>query len=777
MSKVKTRPIVAFFLVSSFLFSCSKNVPTTPLSTDQNRIKRIEDQKKLLAEFLEKQKLSSKLDPRQALFKEAYEFYKKAKQSAKYPGIFDIYGTEDLKSIEFLEQAIAINPYYHAAYYVLGLCYSRAENYKKAEECFLKSIKFKPKYQDGYTKLANIYKKQNRLDEALNFYDKSLRAGPPNGSILSNIGETYLKKGDLAKAETFYLKILKLDKDKKLYFPDIASFYLKKGNLKESWKYLKKSIISWESWEDKEDVEKKLLEPYKPYLSEDNFYAHVSVGFIYYFLGKWKEAKEHFERALKLNRSEFDQHYRLGMSYKSIGNYKKAVLYLEEALKRSPNHYDTNLQLGIIYGLSSIVAYVYKTKTDYKRSVELLEKASQIDPENPSSYYYLGKTYLEMEKYYEALRETRKALNIQKDVPILNQWRILDQMGAIYTEMKDYKMALEYYSKSLEVYDNCFTRYDIIEALINLKDYDKARDFIKRSIDACPQHKLFKIKLGDVFFEEGKYLSAIQLYEDYLKKENPNDPYVLFYIALSHQKLKNWDESEFWWKKAIEIDPEDWAACYNLGLVYYYTSKYDKAIKNFNKCLELNPKDNDAKRMIETCQYQIDLEKLPEKLRKLSLRNDNIGKLSLIFLCIFDYDKANSLLIEGTNETEYKDGRNIVSSKIFEAQGLFEKIKSDLEKIGSSNGQTKKIVDLFLFAADQKIKGIELQAEGYYVNISEYKGQYEKGFAKIRLADKYFNDCLKILSDEILNNKSIFGDIAYKLVKLYIEYYEKKYNQ
>ena len=500
MSTIKTRPITVFFLVSFclFLFSCSKNISTTPLSTDQNQTKKIEDQKKSLDEFLEKQKLSPKLDPKEALFKEAYEFYKKAKQSAKYPTTFDDYGTEDLKSIEFLEQSIAINPYYHAAYYVLGLCYMKVENYKKAEEYFLKSIELKPKYQDGYTKLANIYKKQNRLDEALNFYDKSLRLGNPDGSILSNIGEIYLIKGDLEKAEAFYLKILDLDKDREFlkpyYIADIASFYLKKQNLKESWKYLKNSLI----FNCGDEGLKKQLEPYKQYLSKDDYYAHASAGFIYYSYGKYKKAIEHFEKALNLNRNEFDQYYRLGMSYRSIYNYKKTVLYLEEALKRDPNHYDTNLQLGIIYGFSTGFANWRKTKTDYKRSVELLENAKLINPENQGSYYYLGKTYLQMKKYYDALRETRKALDIEKDAITLSQ------MGEIYYEMKDYKMALEYYSKSLELDDYSFNRNYIIEALINLKDYDKARDFIKKSIDAYPDYKYFKIKLADVFLKEGK---------------------------------------------------------------------------------------------------------------------------------------------------------------------------------------------------------------------------------------------------------------------------------
>lgn len=753
MGQVNTKQIIVFLLVASFFLSCSKNIKTTP--------------KKSIDEFLEKQKLSSKLDPEEALFKEAYEFYKKAKQSAKYPINFDDYGTEDLKSVEFLEQAVAINPYYHAAYYVLGLCYSKTENYKKAEKCFLKSIKLKPKNQDGYTKLADIYKKQNRLDEALYYYDESLKLGPPDGDILSNIGEIYLLKGDLEKAEIFYLRILNLEKGKEFYLDNVASFYLKKGNLKESWKYLKRSNIIF--WADGK-LEKQ-LEAYKEYLSKDNFYAHASVGFIHYFCGNYKRAIEHFEKALNLNRNEFDQYYLLGMSYRGIYNYEKTVLYLEEALKSDPNHYDSNMQLGMIYGFSTSFVDWYKTKVDYERSVELLEKAKQINPENQNPYFYLGRTYLKMKNYYNALIETRKALNIEKDAVTLSQ------MGEIYYEMKDYKMALQYYSESLELDDNFVTRFYIIEALVNLKDYDKAKDFIKKSIDADPDNNFFILTLGDVFFEEGKYLAAIKHYEDYLKKEDSNNSHAHFNIALSYLRLKNWLESGIWWKKTIELDPKQSAAFYNLGYVYLNTSLYEKALINFKRALELYPEDNETKVMIETCQRQIDFEKLPEKLRKLSLRNDNIGNLSSVLLCTIDYDNANNLWIDGVKETEYKDGENIVSPKIFEAQGHFEKIKIDLNKISSPKGQIKKIIDLFLFAVSQRIKGIEQHSEGFYTTKGDYKGQYEKGRAKIRIADNYYVDCLKSLRDEINKNKSIFGDIADEKLKSSIEYYENKYKK
>jgi len=762
MRQMNIKKFWVLLLVAFFLLSCSKNIQTTPLSVEKKPVQEIITPQKSIEEFLENQKLSSKLEPEDAFVKEAYELYKKAKQAAKYPSSFDDYGTEDLTSIELLEKATVVDPNYHAAYYVLGVSYSQTKNYNMAEESFLRSIKLKPKYQNGYTKLADIYKKQNRLDEALYYYDESLKLGPPDGNILSSIGEIYLKKGNLEKAETFYLRILNLEKGKEFYFDNVAFFYLKKGNLKESWKYLKKSFYFCSN---RNLI--KLFEPYNKYLIENNYYAHMSVGFICYHCYNYKKAIEHFEKALKLNKSEFDQYYLLGMSYKGTYNYKMAVPYLEEAIKRDPNHFDANLQLGIIYGFSPFVADYYKTKINYKRSTELLNKAKQINPNNQSPYFYLGQTYLEMNKYYDALVETRKALDISEDSITLQQ------MGEIYDKMKDYKMSLEYYRKSLKIDDSLSVRYSIIENLMALKEYDDARSFINKSIDIYPTYASLNEKLGDIYFKEEDYHSAIIHYKDSLKKD-PKSSSAHFSIALSYYRLKNYDESEKWWKKTIEINPKESASFFNLGLVYFFTSKYDQALINFKRSLELDPNDKKSKYWIEACNYQIDYEKLPAKLSKLSLRDDEIGKLSSILLCTIDYSKGNNLWIEGVKETEYKDGQNIVSPKIFEAQGHFEKIKRDLNKIGSPKGQIKKIVDLFLFAVEQRIKGIEQHSEGYYSKRIDYKGQYEKGRAKIKIADNYFVDCLKSLQDEIVKNKSIFGDVAIDQLKTSIEYYEKQ---
>jgi hypothetical protein len=162
-------------------------------------------------------------------------------------------------------------------------------------------------------------------------------------------------------------------------------------------------------------------------------------------------------------------------------------------------------------------------------------------------------------------------------------------------------------------------------------------------------------------------------------------------------------------------------------------------------------------------------------LRKLSHREDDIGILASLFLCTLEYFEANNLWIRGVEETEYEDGQNVVSSKIYEAQGILEKIKKDLEQIVSTKGTIGKMLDTFSYALDQRIKGIQKHSQGYYTKVAEYQGEYEKGRAKIRLADTYYVDMLKILQDEIAKHESYFGNVAKEQLKNLLEYFENKY--
>jgi len=372
-------------------------------------------------------------------------------------------------------------------------------------------------------------------------------------------------------------------------------FYLRRGDLKTSWKYLK--TLSLSSLSDN-DFDRR-IELYEKYLSQNNFYAHIAAGYTCYEASKYQKAINYFETALRINKNEFDQYFRLGMSYKNIENHKEAIVYLENALRADPNHYGANYELGVIYGYPMLKASIYKVKTDYVRSIELLEIAKKIKPAEADVFYQLGGVYSQKEQYFSALKETQSAIKLREES------KYFRQNGEIYEKLNGFDMALANYRKALATEESFKARYSIIDNLIRLKRYDETIAFINTTLAIYPSVSWLYNKIGDAYSEKGDHWTAIEYYKKFLQKE-PTNYEAHFAIALSFLRLKKWNNSEYWWKKAIEVSPNESASFFNLGLVYYSKSQFEDAKNSFEKYLVANPDDEDGKLWLEKCRHQID---------------------------------------------------------------------------------------------------------------------------------------------------------------------------
>lgn len=716
--------------------------------------------------YLERQKTSSKLDPADSLFDEAYELFEKAKATCKYPASFLRYGTSDREGIRLLEQAIEINPSYHAAYYALGLSFLNIEEFNKFEKCFLKCIELKPKHETAYSTLAYQYKKIKRYDESLRYYKKFLNVGNPNIWTYANIGDIYLEKKELENAEVYYNEMRNFADEVNITPGKYAKLFLLKGDLKSSWNELKKTTSSNVHY----DLE-TLIYVYTPFLLKNDFYALISVGRIYFYSGVFEKAIEYLEKALDLNPIEFDQHYELGFSYQAGSEYQKAIKYFEKAIEINPNHYASHLKLGEIYGLNKSLAAIYNVEYDYKKAIQLLNKAIEINSTNADPYYFLAQVHHNANENYYAIREAKKALEISKED------RTYSLLGEIYSSQGENIKALEYYEKALNLIDNWFNKYNVVNSLIKLKEYDRSIVLLNESLakDSVKYtSETDRFMLGNVYSKKGEHKNAISNYKMALEL-GPKNFDATFGIASSYFNLKNYDEAIKWWLKAVELRPNSSASLFNIGLSYFYEDKYENALKFFIKTLEKDNDNAEANKMIKTCNIVIESVKFPDKIKGLSYKENLIGCLAKLILCSIEYDKANNLFIEGRSETKYKEGKNIVSPKIYESLGYFEKLQFRIQSIPRQHGLINESVVLLKSAIAFRIKGINLISQGYYKKKSEYQGEYEKGLAKIKLADTDYTDFLKLLKRELKKHISEFGQYAINKTENDIVYYENKY--
>jgi len=98
-------------------------------------------------------------------------------------------------------------------------------------------------------------------------------------------------------------------------------------------------------------------------------------------------------------------------------------------------------------------------------------------------------------------------------------------------------------------------------------------------------------KLG----KSGQYEAALKKYDEALVLEQ--DPRFYFQKSKTLKKLRKFSEAEVTLKKSLEIDPNYIASYWGLGTNYFSLKKYDQAIVNFKKYIELSDNKKNINKM------------------------------------------------------------------------------------------------------------------------------------------------------------------------------------
>ena len=94
-------------------------------------------------------------------------------------------------------------------------------------------------------------------------------------------------------------------------------------------------------------------------------------------------------------------------------------------------------------------------------------------------------------------------------------------------------------------------------------------------------------------YNQGRFQEVLENAEETVRKSAPN--IILFnLIAAANSGLKNWDQAIENFNKVIEINPKDAMAYFNIGTIFSEKEEFDIAIKNYQKCLAINPDHAEA---------------------------------------------------------------------------------------------------------------------------------------------------------------------------------------
>ena len=407
---------------------------------------------------------------------------------------------------------------------------------------------------------AYLYKGAKDVNIAIPQLEKAQSLDPKNTDIIIALGDAYLiaDKGSATRAIKQYS--MALDKN-----PKLAKAFIKKGkiylmvkNYEEALKYYNEGIEADPS--------------YSP--------AYRERAELYFKLKGYREkAPSEYKKYLSMSDGNYKSKFRFAYFCFTVGDYDDAVAQLNELYKINP-------QDRILYRLSAYCDYEegaittdsVAAKKYFKDGLTDIQKFFKMTTDTnkliASDYEYYGKLLLKNGKDAEGIKYLFKAT--QKDS---TKYEVYGDLGKYYNDKKKYALAGDMYSKYYSyktpgandllnwgrAYYNAeqFERADSVFSILVTTRPEEILGYKWRALANARDDKDAKTGKGVPFYE--KFIEMAQQKDANKYKNDIIAGYT--YLGKYYLHAKNINKSKQYWKKILELDPNDANAKMVLGSI------------------------------------------------------------------------------------------------------------------------------------------------------------------------------------------------------------------
>lgn len=350
--------------------------------------------------------------------------------------------------------------------------------------------------------------------------------------------------------------------------------------------------------------------------------AHARIGYVYAVTWGWAErAKPHLERAFQMSDrlTEKDRLYIAAWYATANLDYPSAIPPLREVIQKYPTETEAYLRLG----------YLLRGEEKFDEAISVMRQGLTIDPESAALYNALGLLYSLLGRHDEAIAAHLRYVALAPNEPNAHdslgmsyQWagrydeaiaeynRSLElnpnfeiayvHLGTTYFQTGRYRTAIEWFKKYIAVapskLESARGYFFIAHVHRKLKNYEAAIQSAKKAFEE-QKHHVFE--LYSAALESGDRTTAKKLEEQlFAKSETSNrgsritlryDFYFRGYIALKNGQTNEAIEN---FRGALRHSPQTWDIdpkedC--LANAYLETGRFDEAIAEYERVLQLNP--------------------------------------------------------------------------------------------------------------------------------------------------------------------------------------------
>lgn len=179
----------------------------------------------------------------------------------------------------YVDKVILLNPEDAYPYYRKGNNFCDFEEYEKAAEMYVRAVEIEPTDVDYYGSASYAYSKCGKIELSLEYANRGIMVDNNNDYIHFRKGWALQELGKYKEAIQSFEKCVECNSSYVDGYANISYCYSKIGEMKKSMLYANKALM----------------------VNKDFAYAHYRKAWGLHLLGKFEEAKESYEYALKLD--------------------------------------------------------------------------------------------------------------------------------------------------------------------------------------------------------------------------------------------------------------------------------------------------------------------------------------------------------------------------------------------------------------------------------------------------------------------------------------------
>lgn len=423
---------------------------------------------------------------------------------------------------------------------------------------------------------------------------------------------------------------------------------------------------------------------------------HYNDGIAAFKNGNLDKAIQEFQRATELNKTDAMAFCWLGFTYMKKGQTTEAIQNFSRALQLDPKYALAHNNLGTAYWEvgKTLQASGQKDKAaeEFNKAVTSYEQAVMLKPDYTEARFNLASAYLEMGKYQDAIQhflrvvdQLRKQLQAKPTDSALcdNLAQAYYGLGQAYEAIDQNHMAeaIGAYSKARDMN----AQDENYQLAFGLALYREARfkdaivplqEALRLNSHLAPAH----LALGMCYLKTGNYRAAQKEFEAYTKLV-PDDADGWFRLGYACDQEARYEEALKAYQKAAELkqktvednpqaSPADRAtyAGYlnNIGRVYFKQTKWDEAIEQFNKALQVSKDFRPALNNLALSYHRKASER--QEQGNTEEARQTFGQAEKIWLRLRDLDRSNVAVLGALADTQ------MAQDKVDEAKATYQQL-------------------------------------------------------------------------------------------------------